>query len=69
MHGRIARHQNSLDLNSPAWRTEMTLHERQTLLMTWLDRTVGRLPVPGVKTNRIVASHRGEAGTVAHHVD
>lgn len=69
IQGRIARHQNSLDHNSPEWRTELTLRERQTLLLTWMDRTIGRLPVPGVKTNRIVASHRGEAGAAAHHAD
>jgi hypothetical protein len=33
MHERIARRQNWLDPNSPTLRTELTQHERQTLLM------------------------------------
>jgi hypothetical protein len=70
MHDRIARHQGSLDPDSPEWRTRLTLRERRTALLTWLERKTARLPVPGMARKiRLVASHRGEAGAAAHYVD
>jgi glycosyltransferase involved in cell wall biosynthesis len=70
MHDRIAQHQGSLDPDRADWRTKLTFRERRALLLTWLERKYARLPVPGMmRKNRIVASHRGEAGAAAHHVD
>lgn len=69
MQARIARHDAPIDLDSPAWRTQCSLHERRTLLRTWMKRTFGHLLVPRLTRERIVASHRGEAGAQPHHVD
>lgn len=67
MRERIARHRYPLDHDSPAWRQQLTAHERRTLFLTWMRRTFGRLLPPGMTRNRVVASHRGEAGAATHH--
>lgn len=69
MQARIARHDAPLDPDSPAWRTQCSLHERRALLQTWMKRRFRHLLVPALTRERIVASHRGEGGAQPHHID
>jgi hypothetical protein len=67
MQARVLRHSHPLDHASPAWRSELSLRERGMLMRTWLYRTFGCRFASGKSSRRIVASHRGEPGAVAHH--